>query len=1126
MKRKLAFLMLAIACFYSTFGQVLVGKSQDENSQPKIKESLTDLVVSQTFSFVELHKVTMNAQQFYTIDMGDSFTSVEKVGDAALPVCSYFVEIPFCQDIVVEEKVSQLREFDLEKGVKIAPKQLSQSKQNEEVAFSMNPSYYNRNGYGQSQRVSIEVLGVMNGVRLARVNVLPLRYDPANDQIELASQIEYKISFVNPDYNKTTQFRNKNNCAASGFFATKTLNPKNISASVNSTNVNRPYKMLIVSNRTFEQALQPFVQWKTMQGFEVECLYTDVIGTTSSAIKSYLQSVWDNATEDNPAADYLLLCGDVAQVPTFSGNYAGTGSSHPTDLYYAEYTGDMLPDVFYGRFSASTEAQMQAIVAKTIAYEKYQFEDDSFLNRILLVAGKETSSPAPTCVNGQMNYVKQYFDGLDTSIYYNPASGSYSSEIKQKINQGQGWVNYSAHCDEDGWYSPSYLRSDVNSSTNTGKAGLFINNCCLSSKYDETTCFAESLIRAADKGAVAVIGGSNYTYWYEDFYWSVGAKTPTEQPSYSSSALGAYDRFFHTHSESFNKWYTTAGQMVQAGNLAVEASSSSRKNYYWEVYNLMGDPSLVPYAGVGRTFEVNLPSEISMSDEELSLSDLPPYTYVGLSSNGTLIAASQADASGNVNMALSITEDMTEVTIVLTNQFYKPLIDTLLVVSANQPYLSFGNVRFENTLTEQFVEKLQPDQTYYVHFDVNNVGNATLHNTRVNIEWNEAFDVLSEYHVNLGEVACEQVYQAARAFEIRTHAVLENDSQINTMFAISSDEYSTTKTIRTFVEAPNMDITSAELIRSQEGDKIKITLANLGAIPSEQGTLSIESRSANISFGQDNQRPISAIAPDQSVSEYFDCTMSEGDSITFAVTHIFGAYSQTKLITIAGFDNVFDFEDALVPQVFDNTSGYPWIVDNSTAHQGTYSLRSASISDNQTSVFTISLSTSSQDTVSFYTKVSSENNYDFFKFYIDEEEKVSLSGTTNTSWQFKQFVISEGNHVLKFEYSKDYSSSNGSDAAWIDDLRIPMQTTMLGLETANKNPLSLYPNPANTSVEVRGTEAGSTVFIFSLTGEKLSEFKAEGQSMVINTDFLPSGVYVLCVRSPKGIQTQKLIIAR
>ncbi|EKD84080.1 MAG: hypothetical protein ACD_39C00259G0002 [uncultured bacterium] len=34
-----------------------------------------------------------------------------------------------------------------------------------------------------------------------------------------------------------------------------------------------------------------------------------------------------------------------------------------------------------------------------------------------------------------------------------------------------------------------------------------------------------------------------------------------------------------------------------AGNLAVEASSSSRKQYYWEVYHLMGDPSLKTYMG-------------------------------------------------------------------------------------------------------------------------------------------------------------------------------------------------------------------------------------------------------------------------------------------------------------------------------------------------------------------------------------------------------------------------------------------------------------------------------------------------------------------------------------------------
>jgi len=34
---------------------------------------------------------------------------------------------------------------------------------------------------------------------------------------------------------------------------------------------------------------------------------------------------------------------------------------------------------------------------------------------------------------------------------------------------------------------------------------------------------------------------------------------------------------------------------MYAGNMAVMASSSSRKEYYWQVYHLFGDPSLPTY---------------------------------------------------------------------------------------------------------------------------------------------------------------------------------------------------------------------------------------------------------------------------------------------------------------------------------------------------------------------------------------------------------------------------------------------------------------------------------------------------------------------------------------------------
>ena len=47
--------------------------------------------------------------------------------------------------------------------------------------------------------------------------------------------------------------------------------------------------------------------------------------------------------------------------------------------------------------------------------------------------------------------------------------------------------------------------------------------CCQSNKFDEPTCFGEKLLRANNKGAVGYIGGSNNTYWDEDYWWAVGA---------------------------------------------------------------------------------------------------------------------------------------------------------------------------------------------------------------------------------------------------------------------------------------------------------------------------------------------------------------------------------------------------------------------------------------------------------------------------------------------------------------------------------------------------------------------------------------------------------------------------
>ncbi len=1126
MKKGLLVLVLLVAFGFQSIAQVLIGKDASENLNCTVNESFENLEISQRFSFLELERIRESNSEFYKLNMGDNFVHSLKLGEADLPTYTFFVEIPFCEDIVIDEKVEGKRVFSLGNDVKVYPKQPSQSKQNEELVFQMDKRYYSTNSFGNENRVSIEVLGVMNGVRLAKISVSPLRYNPYLNQIEFVETLNYTVRFVNPDYPRTLSLRKKTNSNFSNFISSKVMNPKNVSASVSASPVTSPYKMIIVSDRRFEVALQPFVEWKTRQGFEILIAYTDEIGSSTQNIKSYLQLLWDNASENNPAADYLLLCGDVSQIPTFDGEHAGYGEEHPTDLYYAEYTNDILPDIFYGRFSATSVSQMQAIVDKTINYEAYLFEDDSYLDKILLVAGKETNSPAPTCVNGQMNYVKQYFPDKDTSVYYNPASGSYSSQIKSKINSGQGWINYSAHCDESGWYSPSYLSSNVSSATNVGKYGFYINNCCLSNKFDESSCFGETLLRAEDKGAVAVIGATNYSYWYEDFYWSVGAKTTSVNPNYSSNALGSYDRFFHTHSESFGQWYTTAGQMIQAGNLAVEQSNSDRTEYYWEVYTLMGDPSLVPYAGIPQDITATIPDNLPIGEGNKTFQSLPAYTNEALSIDTTLIAAAQADQMGNLDLEFEPISTPDSLTITMTNQFYKPFTVTIPVIVADEPYISLSEFRFEDIETGEQVEKLQPNKTYNVHFNAKNIGNRPLSGAEIRIEWLEHVSVVGSYDYQVGNFAVDQTIECDSVFQIQTHPTIEDGFRLDFVFIVEGVEYNRSQVVKKFVEAPKLDIDKINIETAQETTQIEVTVKNIGSIGVGEGVVSIESRSANLLFPQSTSVNVDALNPNASQNVSFPATISSEEDIVFVVTYTAVSYSSRLEYVLEFTIPTVDFDQAVVPEEWINDANNAWRIDTERTNGGEYALRSGSIGNGESSVLTINTTVLSSDSVSFYVSVSSENNYDFFKFYIDGVEKTSLSGTSNSGFVRRAYALSAGEHTLRFEYIKDNSQSSGSDAAWIDDLTLPRKGVWTGLSQIATNDLRLAPNPADKYIGVSGIEFGSRVFIFDNNGKKLYEGLSISSDLQIDVSNLPSGIYNLCVEKDNRLITKKVIIAR
>ncbi len=663
------FLMFAVM---TSFAQNVNLKSSDYN-----KISLS----------VSIGGLTVEQNGGYSVVTADGFFSSREVGKPALPLWVKMLEIPLCDNVIVNYDLGEPTVYDgADFGAlqPVMPAQPSYSKSDKEKhQFRKDDELYATDGFYSMPAVTVEKNGVLRSVNLATLYVSPVQYNPVTNQFRIYHNIQVEITFENADIAATKQMKKLH---SNRFFPTDAfvLNP---SVDNSKDSYSAPVKYLIVANSIFKGQLDNFIKWKKRKGFLVEAVYTDNpnVGTTYNSIKSYIKTHYTNATLTNPAPTYVLLVGDVAQIPTQS--VSSSYGSHPSDMRYFDWTGDDIPDCFFGRFSATSESELTPQIEKTLMYEQVAMPDPSYLDEAVLIAGVENGSlfqPAfgYTHANTAIKYTNDYYVntayGYSTvSVFTNPHASTATNTIKNLIKKGAGIINYTAHGDVTMWYKPQFNASDVSSMTNEGRYPLMIGNCCLSNKFDETS-FGETLLRASKKGAVGYIGGTNSTYWDEDVYWAVGSRTTISTSSnspttfsYDASHLGAYDRLFHTHGESFDKWYTTFGSMIMAGNMAVQSSSSDAdmKTYYWEIYSLDGDPSVMTWLTQPDTMIVT--TENAYNGMTSMQVHAVPYAYVALTDSLNLLTAAFADANGDVTLTFPAINDFTNVELAVSAQNYE-----------------------------------------------------------------------------------------------------------------------------------------------------------------------------------------------------------------------------------------------------------------------------------------------------------------------------------------------------------------------------------------------------------------------------------------------------------------------
>ncbi len=972
-------------------------------------------------------------------------THTYESGKPELPVLSRLISIPEGADykiIISEVRSTRLHPSSKKMKGMLYPAQESESKSatQRKKEFRIDREAYASKNIIPVDTVRIVPVGTLRNNRLSNIIISPVRYNPRTNSLEVITSMRIEIT------NIASSERKSGSLPQESLLFSETLEKSVLNydpGEVIPGFSDKPVKMIILTDTTFRKLIGPFLKWKTQKGFDLKVLYRGkkYAGDSYSEIKTTLTGIYNSST---PKPEYLLIIGDTKKVPYY-------GNGNITDMYYGEFDGDgdYIPEMFIGRLPVSDTTQLKNVLSKIIQYEKYQFDKtNTFSSRALVTGGDDAGNIK--IINGQIYYaINNYINSLNKLNEYhfnyeqvNSNSPSVADSIRKLTRKGLSFINYTGHGDATGWLGPLLKSGDLDTVTNTNMYPFIISNACQTSTFTNSSAMGNKMVLADKKGAIGFIGGAADTFWDEDFFWAVGPGAISSEPTYTGSGLGAYDRLFHTHGESPSDWYVTMGQVYFAGNLAVSASSSAKKKYYWEVYNLVGDPSVIPVTGTPDTFKTTLPDMLPNGIKSLSLTG-EPFSYFAISHFDTLWDASHASASGAVELTMpGLSND--SCLIVVTGQNRKPLIKTVYFGSVSGEYLnlsgnSINDTDGNNNKAADFGEKI------FLSIKAANLGNTSASNVYAKISSTSDLMTILKDSAYIGNLPSKTEITIADRLEILVDKNAPDLSMAPVSLILGDDKTKKQYTVDITIHAPELTVIGCIMDDTEHGN------GNFIADPGEKYTLiykvqnlGTSDASGNFSVSTTNPEKITIL--DQDIKSG---VLRFGEITEIPVTVQLADYvANGSYFTVLSslncdpytIENNFTFRVGKIRESFEaqsfnifpwiNINKVPWVTTSSGSFDGTVSARSGAIGHNAATTLLMKTYYEYDDTLKFMYKVSSELNFDFFSFRINDKEVLKKSGETD--WLKFAAVVKAGFNKFEWIYKKDGSTTGGTDCAWID----------------------------------------------------------------------------------------------
>ncbi|MCK4407374.1 MAG: T9SS type A sorting domain-containing protein [Bacteroidales bacterium] len=544
----LSFTLLFLNCIFAQ--QQWVEFTSSTPSQPDVQLIVSEnLNVSFSVDVYGMYSenITEQGTTYQRINIPGSGKTVN-TGEPEMPVIRQLIAIPECDDVTLT--ISATGQMTMNNYYIYPVPELVEVQNPDSTVFLAEQFYIDQTAYNTNQNyppvnAEIKSFGYLRDQKYAEVYIYPVQFNPVTQQLQITTNYELTLDFINPSTAVNVNTGIFNNVATNAMLnyvssgMTASINDRpgwtgniewiTLTDTAQACTIVADY--LIITDDIFYDPTNPDAELLKIaqhraeyNGFDIAIVKVEDILSSlffnpyddykyERAIRRFIKRVYEGANANHTydgKVGYVLLVGDTKFGTDFGVpysyevfNYLPINFNCTNDYYYSclteeNGTADYVGDLYIGRFSVQTEEKLHNIVSKTIHFESeadfgfwrdsVYFSNSNGINYFNMYNNLLEQYQAMETYYIPDPYSIKIFDEYDYSVHQWDLA---RQDFVKGINNGCVTMFYYGHGFKyayavgNSWYPYHFVDADylMNNLVNNGKYPFVLNYTCSTGAY-------------------------------------------------------------------------------------------------------------------------------------------------------------------------------------------------------------------------------------------------------------------------------------------------------------------------------------------------------------------------------------------------------------------------------------------------------------------------------------------------------------------------------------------------------------------------------------------------------------------------------------------------------------------